>query len=152
MKPFINALFFFIMLFSGMKAQAQNDSIYGLEVEKHNHIINISFYSTHDVTNLKSIDFVFYDTATGQKIGTKPIYYREGILYSKFGEAAITPVSATVSRITLTNGTLYTHTDAGQQMDIYLNYDDEALSVLRSGNTEKKKISKKSNVLSIGLE
>ena len=140
------------MLFSGMKAQTQNDSIYGLVVEKHDHIINLSFYSTYDVTNLESIDFVFYDTATGREIGTKPVYYRQGDLYSKFGEVAITPVSANVYRITLTNGALYTHIGAGQQMDIYLKYNSEAASVLRSGNTAKKKTPQKSNVLSVILK
>ncbi len=147
----LNSLFFFIMLFSCMNAQAQNDSIYGLEIEKHDRIINLSFYSTYNIDNLTSIDFVFYDNTTGQKIGTKPVYYRQGDLFSKFGEATITPVSANVHRITLTNGNLYT--DANQRMVVYLQgYDYESPSLLRSAKTETRKTPQKSNVLSITLE
>jgi hypothetical protein len=136
-----------------MKAQAQNDSIYGLEIEKHNQVINLSFYSTYNIDNLASIDFVFYDAATGQEIGAKPVYYRQGVLYSKFGEVAITPVSANVYRITLTNGKLYTHTETNQQMEVYLQgYAYGAPSALRSAKAETPKTPQKSNVLSITLE
>ena len=85
---------------------AQNDSIYGLEASIEDYVLNLSFHSTYNMSDLETVIINFYDKNSNEHIGTTTIYYIDGNFYSKFGEAFSEKLDNS-TKISVVNGDLY---------------------------------------------